>query len=152
MGWYVRAALVPPSGEPRFKQKTAYEIMVGDWSSDVCSSDLRVAYEPNTLDSAGPRESAERGYVTYAEQESGEKQRIRSETFADHYSQARLFFRSMSEPEQRHIISAFAFELGKVETVAVRKRMLGHLLIIDEALGDGVEAALGMEGDRKSVV
>jgi catalase len=89
----------------------------------------RVAYEPNTLDSAGPRESAERGYVTYAEQESGEKQRIRSETFADHYSQARLFFRSMSEPEQRHIISAFAFELGKVETLAIRKRILGHLMI-----------------------
>ena len=67
----------------------------------------------------------------------------RSESFADHYSQARLFFRSMAEPEQRHIISAFAFELGKVETVAIRKRMLGHLMIIDEALGAGVEAALG---------
>jgi catalase len=109
----------------------------------------RVAYEPNTLDSAGPRESAERGYVTYAEQESGEKQRIRSETFADHYSQARLFFRSMSEPEQRHIISAFAFELGKVETLAIRKRMLGHLMIIDPALGSAVEEALGMVGEAE---
>ena len=58
-----------------------------------------------------------------------------------------MFFRSMSEPEQRHIISAFAFELGKVETVAIRKRMLGHLMIIDEELGAGVETALGMEGE-----
>jgi hypothetical protein len=53
-------------------------------------------------------------------------------TLADHYSQARMFFRSMSEPEQRHIVSAFAFELGKVETEAVRKRMLGHLERIAE--------------------
>ena len=109
----------------------------------------RVAYEPNSLDPSGPRESAERGYATYANQESGEKRRIRPESFADHYSQARLFFRSMSEPEQRHIISAFAFELGKVETLAVRKRMLGHLMIIDPALGDAVEDALGMVGEAE---
>jgi catalase len=50
---------------------------------------------------------------------------VRPESFADHYSQARLFFRSMSEPEKRHIVSAFAFELGKVEMMAIRTRMLG---------------------------
>jgi len=115
----------------------------------------RVAYEPNSLDPAGPRESAARGYRTFAaqnsEDEQGDKLRQRSESFADHYSQARLFFRSMSEPEQRHIVSAFAFELGKVETVAIRKRMLGHLMIIDEALGAGVEAALGMEGEADTI-
>ena len=52
----------------------------------------------------------------------------------------------MTEPEQRHIISAFAFELGKVETIPIRTRMLGHLMIIDETLGTAVEQALGMEG------
>ena len=109
----------------------------------------RVAYEPNSLDPAGPRESAERGFATYAEQESGDKQRIRPESFADHYSQARQFFRSMSEPEQRHIVSAFAFELGKVETVAIRKRMLGHLMIIERTLGAAVEEALGMVGEAE---
>ena len=91
----------------------------------------RVAYEPNSLDPTGPRENPVLGFRTFAAStstnEHGDKLRIRPESFADHYSQARLFFRSMSEPEQRHIISAFAFELGKVETVAVRKRMLGHL-------------------------
>ena len=115
----------------------------------------RVAYEPNSLDPNGPRESAQMGYRTFAaqnsEHEQGDKLRQRSESFADHYSQARLFFRSMAEPEQRHIISAFAFELGKVETVAIRKRMLGHLMIIDEALGSGVEAALGMEGEADAI-
>ena len=115
----------------------------------------RVAYEPNSLDPNGPRESAQMGYRTFAaqnsEHEQGDKLRQRSESFADHYSQARLFFRSMAEPEQRHIISAFAFELGKVETVAIRKRMLGHLMIIDAALSAGVEAALGMEGEADAI-
>jgi catalase len=110
----------------------------------------RVAYEPNSLDPAGPRESPERGFTTFAAQnateEQGDKLRIRPERFADHYSQARMFFRSMSEPEQRHIVSAFSFELAKVETVAIRTRMLGHLMIIDKALGSAVEQALGMEG------
>ena len=116
----------------------------------------RIAYEPNSLDPTGPRENPVLGFRTFAANtstnEHGDKLRIRPESFADHYSQARLFFRSMSESEQRHIISAFAFELGKVETVAVRKRMLGHLLIIDEALGDGVEAALGMEGAADDII
>src|SRR4029077_19867243 len=108
----------------------------------------RVAYEPNSLDPAGPRESAERGFATYAEQESGDKQRIRPESFADHYSQARQFYRSMSEPEQRHIQNAFAFEFSKVETPVIRSRMLGHLALVDEALAHAVEAAIGIEGER----
>ena len=97
----------------------------------------RVAYEPNSLEPAGPRENPDLGFTTFsmqnAEDEQGDKLRVRPESFADHYSQARMFFRSMSEPEQRHIISAFAFELGKVETVSIRTRMLGHLMIIDRS-------------------
>jgi catalase len=115
----------------------------------------RVAYEPNSLDPAGPRENPDLGYTTFPTQDSkdeqGERLRIRPESFADHYSQARMFFRSMSEPEQRHIISAFAFELGKVETVPIRTRMLGHLMIIDKELGVGVETALGMEGEADTL-
>ena len=78
-----------------------------------------------------------------ATQESGDKVRLRPESFADHYSQARMFFRSMAEPEQRHIVSAFAFELGKVETIAIRKRMLGHLMIIEPASGRGGRGGAG---------
>ena len=50
---------------------------------------------------------------------------LRPETFADHYSQARLFFRSQTEPEQNHIVSALVFELSKVETPAIRERVVG---------------------------
>ena len=66
----------------------------------------------------GPREDPQRGFASVDADESGERRRVRAERFADHYSQARLFWRSMSEPEQRHIVNAFTFELGKVETVA----------------------------------
>ena len=103
----------------------------------------RVAYEPNSLDPTGPRET-DAGFVTHPDGDiAPQKIRARSETFKDHYSQARMFFNSMSEPERRHIISAFAFELGKLETPAIRKRMLGHLAIIDKVLCGGVSAALG---------
>ncbi|MET0591906.1 MAG: catalase [Polyangiaceae bacterium] len=107
----------------------------------------RVNYEPNTLDPTGPRESPERGFSTFAQDVAGAKVRERSPTFADHYSQARLFFQSMSEPEQRHIASALAFELGKVETIPIRKRMLGHLAVIDRGLYEQVAEALGMPGE-----
>src|SRR4029077_9053021 len=86
----------------------------------------RVSYEPNSLAPDGPRENPSAGFRTFAPADEGsDKRRVRAETFSDHYSQARLFWRSMSEPEQRHIVSAFSFELGKVETVAIRRRTLG---------------------------
>ncbi|MFD0893748.1 catalase [Luteolibacter ambystomatis] len=106
----------------------------------------RVAYEPSQIEPAGPRECPVTGFRTHPEAETGEKIRKRAETFADHYSQARLFFRSMTPPEQNHIASALAFELAKVEIKEIRQRMLGHLQHIDAALHDTVGAALGMEG------
>jgi catalase len=111
----------------------------------------RVNYEPNSLAPDAPREVGERGFVSHPEPPSGNKLRQRSETFADHYSQARLFFRSQTEPERLHIIKAFSFELGKVQTPAVRTRMLGHLHLIDPALGSAVENALRMEGQADSI-
>ena len=115
----------------------------------------RVSYEPNSLDPSGPRENPERGFRTFAAQEgkdeTGQKLRIRAESFADHYSQARQFYRSMSAPEQRHIQSAFAFELSKVETPTIRSRMLGHLALVEEALAHAVETAIGMEGERAEI-
>ncbi len=105
----------------------------------------RVAYEPNSLDGGtGPRENPATGFRSVPEEISGAEERRRAQTFADHYSQARLFFRSQTEVEQRHIISAFAFELAKVETKAIRTRMIGHLAVVDPALHAGVAAALGM--------
>ena len=68
-----------------------------------------------------------RGFVSYPEQVSGPKVRERSESFDDHYGQARLFWNSMTPPEKEHIVKALQFELSKVETREVRVRMLGHL-------------------------
>ncbi len=100
-----------------------------------------------------PRESPERGFAHVpASRTSATRLRERSASFADHYSQARLFFHSMTEPEQRHIVGAFTFELGKVETVAIRTRMLGHLDIIDPDLGAKVAEGLGMEGQADDLV
>ncbi len=111
----------------------------------------RVSYEPNSLDPLGPREDPKRGFRSFSPPqgpaESGEKLRIRPESFADHYSQARLFFRSMTPPEQLHMVKAISFELSKVETLAIRKRVLGHLHLVDETLASKVEAAMGMSGE-----
>jgi catalase len=105
----------------------------------------RVAYEPNSLDEAGPRECPVHGFKSVASQGSGVKQRARSETFNDHYSQARLFFLSMSDAEQGHMVFALAFELGKVMALPVRERVLGHLKIIHQKLAQGVAEKLGVD-------
>lgn len=106
----------------------------------------RVNYEPNSLDPASPKENPAAGFTTYPATQSGDKLRGRSDTFKDHYSQARMFYRSMAAAEQDHIVSAFAFELGKVETLDVRRRVLGHVRNVDEDLCGRVERELGMEG------
>lgn len=105
----------------------------------------RVAYEPSQISPPeAPRECPMHGFRTHPEAETGEKIQKRSDTFADHYSQARMFYRSMTEPEQSHIASALVFELAKVEIVAIRERMLGHLANIDSGLQRSVADALGM--------
>ena len=91
------------------------------------------------------------GFKPFPEGTIGEKTTLRAETFADHYSQARQFYRSMSEPEQRHMASALGFELAKVELMPVRTRMLGHLANIDATLHQQVEEALGMEGKADKI-
>ena len=111
----------------------------------------RVAYEPNSLAPEAPRECPMHGFRTPPEETSGEKIRKRSETFSDHYSQARLFYHSMTTPEQSHIASALAFELARVEFKGIRQKMLGHLLLIDQELHDTVADALGMAGQTEAI-
>jgi catalase len=86
------------------------------------------------------------GYVHYQEKVDGHKVRERSESFRDHYSQAKLFWSSMTEPEKQHIIEAFHFELGKVETKDVRQRMVDHLANIDDRLAHEVSKGIGIAG------
>jgi len=112
----------------------------------------RANYEPNSWSGrdGGPREAAEGGLRSYPEELPAEpKTRARSETFADHYSQARQFFASQTEVEQGHIAAALTFELSKVETAAIRSRMVAHLLNIDEGLANKVAKGLGLKAMPK---
>jgi catalase len=106
----------------------------------------RANYEPNSLDlageSPGPRPTTD-GYTTYPETLEGPKVRVRSETFADHYSQARMFFRSQTPVEQMHIVSALVFELSKVTLDHIRTRVLANLGNVDTALAGQVADGLG---------
>jgi catalase len=103
----------------------------------------RVAYEPQSLSSTAPREDPARGFRSFAAREGGDTLRIRSDSFADHFSQARQFYMSQTPPEQNHIVAALTFELSKVETKAVRDRMLGQLVNIDPTLARRVASGLG---------
>ena len=107
----------------------------------------RVNYEPSTLDTdpPTPRESPA-GFRSFAGPPGeGRKGRIRPESFADHYSQARQFYRSQQPVEQAHMASALVFELSKVETVRIREAIVGHLRHIDEGLAERVRDGLGLE-------
>ena len=107
----------------------------------------RVNYEPNSWSgkSGGPRESPEYGFRSYPAEEEGPKLRMRSETFADHYSQARQFYLSQTGTEQTHIANALIFELSKVETSSIRTRMVSHLLNIDAGLAGKVADGLRLK-------
>jgi len=103
----------------------------------------RVSYEPSSLSATSPRENPHAGYQSFAEEVRGPKVRHRSETFADHFSQARQFFDSQTVPERNHIVAALIFELSKVETVAVRGAMLSQLTNIRPEIATRVADGLG---------
>ncbi|MEO7411592.1 MAG: catalase [Sphingomicrobium sp.] len=112
----------------------------------------RANYEPNSLgdhgEDGGPRES-EMGFRTVEandERNDGNaKLRVRSDTFADHYSQARMFYLSQTAIEQAHIATALVFELSKVMIPAIRIRVLSNVRNIDEDLAKRVAAGLAMD-------
>ncbi|MCE1178418.1 MAG: catalase [Micrococcales bacterium] len=104
-------------------------------------------YEPNSLqgDERGPRADVEQGFQTVARQEGGQMRRIRAESFADHYSQARQFYISQSPVEQQHIIDAYTFELGKCVRPEVRLAVLANLRNVDEDMAAIIADGLAME-------
>src|ERR1035437_2068940 len=137
-------------GSPNFHQipinapKCPFSNQQRDGHMQMAQPAGRVAYEPSSLSENSPRETPASGFHTAAVTETGEKGRIRAESFADHYSQARQFYRSQSGYEQAHIASALVFELSKVEHVHVREAMVGHLLHIEQDLAKRVAAGLAM--------
>ena len=111
----------------------------------------RVAYSPSSLEADSPRQDQAHGFTSFPAHESGDKLRIRAASFADHFSQALLFFNSQTEPEQNHIIASFIFELSKVQAKAVRERMVGQLANVDPTIAQRVANGLGMTGAIKPV-
>jgi catalase len=106
----------------------------------------RAAYHPNSLNPEGdPRPDPEGGFVHYPQLVEGPKVRRRSPTFGDHYSQAILFWNSMSSWEKQHITDAYTFELGKVERPHIRERAVGCLAQINAELAATVAARVGVE-------
>jgi catalase len=106
----------------------------------------RANYEPNSWGATqgGPREDPVRGFSSFADVADGPKQRVRSESFADHYSQARQFLISQTPIEQKHIGDALVFELSKVERPDIRARTVSHLLNVDADLAARVADGLGI--------
>ncbi|MDR7048579.1 catalase [Duganella sp. 3397] len=105
----------------------------------------RVNYEPNSLAGGCPFQAGARGFVSVPEASQGNQVRGKPALFADHYSQARLFWISQAPVEQDHIVQAFRFELTRVQTPAVRKRVLALLANVDEVMVTRVAASLGMD-------
>jgi catalase len=118
----------------------------------------RASYEPNSLklhgEEAGPRECPITGFSAVPgraeDEEQGDKLRVRAELFADHYSQARLFWKSMTKSEQAHIASSFTFELSKVGLEQVPPRMVANLRNVDEELAKRVAGGIGIDLPRKA--
>ena len=105
----------------------------------------RVSYEPNSLGGGCPFQAGAAGFVSFPEpREDGDhKVRGKAERFADHYTQATLFWNSQTDVEKQHIINAFRFELSRVQTPAVRERMVSGLMNVARELAEAVAAGLG---------
>jgi catalase len=106
----------------------------------------RVSYEPNSLGGGCPFQAGTAGFVSFPErrEEGDHKVRGKAERFADHYTQATLFWNSQTGVEKQHIVNAFRFELSRVQTPAVRERMVSGLMNVARELAEAVAAGLGM--------
>ena len=126
--------------------KCPFHLFQQDGHMAVQNPQGRANYEPNSWGRkiGGPRESPGHGFTTFAEEPLGPKVRLRSESFADHYSQARLFYVSQTKVEQKHIADALTFELSKCETPEIRERVVAQLLNVDQGLAETVAAGLGL--------
>ncbi|MDP9955221.1 catalase [Epilithonimonas hungarica] len=107
----------------------------------------KVSYEPNTIGGGCPFQAMmkEGGFTSQEERVDGQKIRARSQSFVDHYSQAKLFYNSQSEPEKTHLQNALIFELSKVTIPAIRERVVGQLNFINKELASLVAKKVGVD-------
>jgi catalase len=139
-------------GSPNFTQlpinapKCPFATFQQDGHMATVNPVTRANYEPNSWSAqeGGPREDPASGFHSYPADEAGPKRRLRPESFADHYSQARQFYISQAPTEQRHIADAFVFELSKVASPTIRSRMLAGLRNVHDDLARQVADGLGL--------
>ncbi len=114
----------------------------------------RVSYHPNSLADGCPAmaSATEGGYVHYPERVEGPKARTRAGSFEDHYSQATLFWNSMTDNERQHIVEAARFELGKVEVMEVRQRMVEQFNRVDHDFACRVAVGIGVPAPEEPSV
>ena len=105
----------------------------------------RVSYEPNSLGGGCPFQAGAKGFVSFPQPMQEDKVRGKPEKFADHYTQATLFYNSQTEWEQNHIVGALRFELSKLTVPAIRERMIASLRNVHEDLAAQVAEGLGMD-------
>jgi len=107
----------------------------------------RTAYFPNTLGGGCPHMTSvdDGAFTSYQEKIDAKKIRARSDSFNDHFSQPALFYRSLSEWEKEHVISAYSFELGKCKEQSIVERMLWLISQIDKGLAKRVSENLGLD-------
>ncbi|OQR30015.1 catalase HPII [Pseudomonas sp. T] len=115
----------------------------------------RAAYEPNSIDDGWPKETPpaarQGGFTSYHEPMTGAKVRVRADSFADHFTQAALFYHSLSEAEQGHVASAYVFELSKVERMPIREREVNEILAnICLELAEKVASQIGVKVTHKA--
>lgn len=115
------------------------------WHQDAVHTGV-APYRPNSLDQGNPAETPaqERPFVEVATPVSGHKTREAPESFDDHFSQVRMFYRSLTPVEQDHLAAAYTFELGKCYETPIRERQLAHLAAIDAGLAQTVATGLGL--------
>jgi len=106
----------------------------------------QTSYSPNQLSGGCPFQAkqSEGGFVSHPERVEGHKIRLRSQSFVDHYSQAKLFWNSQTEVEKMHIVKALRFELGHVQKEFIRSRILLQLAQVDADLAGRVAEGLGL--------
>jgi catalase len=106
----------------------------------------QASYHPNTTGGGCPMQAGRRlgGYVSHPQALEGEKLRARGAKFFDHFSQATLFWNSQSDSERDHIVQALRFELGMLDRLEIRERMVGMLGQVDRTLAGRVAEGLGL--------
>ncbi|WP_343834720.1 catalase, partial [Bacillus horti] len=110
-----------------------------------------VSYHKNAIagNTPSPVSEEEGGYAHYQEKIDAHKVRARSDSFKDHFSQAAMFWNSMSKPEQEHIVSAFSFELGKLERESIQKAVVDMFANVNYDMASRVAEAVGVQAPEK---